>query len=160
MYHLYTPVSALRAPCHRGARYAFLTRSYEKTLMRILTIGEFKAQFSNRVLKNVARGRQARKKPAKKRSLHRVNEHFEPVFDNASRPRSSFSTACKVLTAVQAGESGVVGYGRKKQRGAALTPDTEFAANAGKRPLGLLQGKGSFTLHEDFALSDDEFLAA
>jgi hypothetical protein len=31
---------------------------------------------------------------------------------------------------------------------------------ADKRPLGLLKGKGSFTLAEDFALSDDEVLAA
>jgi antitoxin (DNA-binding transcriptional repressor) of toxin-antitoxin stability system len=65
-----------------------------------------------------------------------------------------------VLTAVQAGESVIVCYGRKKQRVAALVPYAEFAASAGKRPLGLLKGKGGFTLFEDFALSDDEFLAA
>jgi len=80
--------------------------------MRTLTIGEFKAQFSD------------------------------------------------VLTAVRAGESVIVCYGRKKLRVAALVPYAEFAAGAGKRPLGLLKGKGSFTLAKDFALSDDEFLAA
>ena len=80
--------------------------------MRTLTIGEFKAQFSD------------------------------------------------VLTAVQAGESIIVCYGRKKLRVAALVPYAEFAAGAGKRPLGLLKGKGGFNLAEDFALSDDEFLAA
>jgi prevent-host-death family protein len=83
-----------------------------ETTMRTLTIGEFKAQFSD------------------------------------------------VLTAVQAGESVIVCYGRKKQRVAALVPYAEFAARAGKRPLGLLKGKGGFSLAEDFALSDDEFLAA
>jgi prevent-host-death family protein len=83
-----------------------------ETTVRTLTIGEFKAQFSD------------------------------------------------VLTAVQAGESVIVCYGRKKQRVAALVPYAEFAAGAGKRPLGLLKGKGGFTLTEDFALSDDEFLAA
>ena len=66
----------------------------------------------------------------------------------------------EVLTAVQAGESVIVCYGRKKLRVAALVPYAEFAAGAGKRPLGLLKGKGSFTLAKDFALSDDEFLAA
>ena len=80
--------------------------------MRTLTIGEFKAQFSD------------------------------------------------VLTAVQAGESVIVCYGRKKLRVAALVPYAECAAGAGKRPLGLLKGKGSFALAKDFALSDDEFLAA
>ena len=65
-----------------------------------------------------------------------------------------------VLTAVQAGESVVVCYGRKKQRVAALVPYAKFAAGAGKRPLGLLKRKGGFTLARDFALSDDEFLAA
>ncbi len=80
--------------------------------MRTLTIGEFKAQFSD------------------------------------------------VLTAVRAGESVIVCYGRKKRRVAALVPYAEFAAGAGKRPLGLLKGKGGFTLAEDFALSDAEFLAA
>lgn len=80
--------------------------------MRTLTIGEFKAQFSD------------------------------------------------VLTAVQAGESVIVCYGRKKLRVAALVPYAEFTAGAGKRPLGLLKGKGAFALAEDFTLSDEEFLAA
>ena len=65
-----------------------------------------------------------------------------------------------VLTAVQAGESVIVCYGRNKQRVAALVPYAEFASDTGKRPLGLLKGKGSFSLNRDFTLSDEEFLAA
>ncbi|MBI3525723.1 MAG: type II toxin-antitoxin system Phd/YefM family antitoxin [Betaproteobacteria bacterium] len=80
--------------------------------MRTLTIGEFKAQFSD------------------------------------------------VLTTVQAGESVVVCYGRKMERVAVLVPYAEFAANAGKRPLGLLKGRASFSVADDFKLTDDEFLAA
>lgn len=80
--------------------------------MRTLTIGEFKAQFSD------------------------------------------------VLTAVQAGESVVVCYGRKMERVAVLVPYAEFTANAGKRPLGLLKGRASFSVADDFKLTDDEFLAA
>jgi len=80
--------------------------------MRTLTIGEFKAQFS------------------------------------------------EVLTAVQAGESVVVCYGRKKVKVAALVPYARFATPAGKRPLGLLKGRASFSIAGDFALDDDEFLAA
>lgn len=65
-----------------------------------------------------------------------------------------------VLTAVQAGESVVVCYGRKKERVAALVPYAEFAAQAGKRPLGLLKGRAGFSVADDFKLSDEEFLAA
>ena len=65
-----------------------------------------------------------------------------------------------VLTAVQAGESVVVCYGRRKERVAALVPYAQFAAQAGKRPLGLLKGRASFSVTDDFALSDEEFLAA
>ena len=80
--------------------------------MRMLTIGEFKAQFSD------------------------------------------------LLTAVQAGESVVVCYGRKRERVAVLVPYTEFSAQAGKRPLGLLKGSASFSVGDDFKLSDEAFLAA
>lgn len=80
--------------------------------MRTLTIGEFKAQFSD------------------------------------------------LLTAVQAGESVVVCYGRKKERVAALVPYAQFSAQAGKRPLGLLKGQASFSVADDFKLDDEEFLAA
>ena len=65
-----------------------------------------------------------------------------------------------VLAAVKAGESVVVCYGRKKERVAALIPFAEFTASAGKRPLGLLKGRASFTVADDFKLTDDEFLAA
>jgi prevent-host-death family protein len=80
--------------------------------MRTLTIGEFKAQFSD------------------------------------------------LLTAVQAGESVVVCYGRKKERVAVLVPYAQFSAQAGKRPLGLLKGRARFSVGNDFKLSDEEFLSA
>jgi hypothetical protein len=38
----------------------------------------------SRLLKNVMSKAETRKKGAKKRSLHRVNEHFEPFFDAVS----------------------------------------------------------------------------
>lgn len=65
-----------------------------------------------------------------------------------------------VLTAVQAGESVVVCYGRKKERVAALIPYGDYSAHAGKRPLGLLKGRAGFSIADDFTLSDEEFLAA
>ncbi len=64
----------------------------------------------------------------------------------------------EVLTAVQAGESVVVCYGQKKKRVAALVPYAQFAARTGKRPLGLLKGKGHFEIAKDFKMTDEEFL--
>jgi antitoxin (DNA-binding transcriptional repressor) of toxin-antitoxin stability system len=64
-----------------------------------------------------------------------------------------------ILTAVQAGESVIVCYGRKKERVAALVPYADFAAGVGKRPLGILKGKGSFSLGKDFAIRDEDLLA-
>lgn len=66
----------------------------------------------------------------------------------------------EVLVAVEAGESVIVCYGRKKQRVAALVPFHEFNATAEKRPLGLLKGRASFSLAPNFNLTDEEFLAA
>ena len=66
----------------------------------------------------------------------------------------------EVLSAVQAGDSVVVCYGRKKERVAALVPYAQFADSKGKRSLGLLKGQASFSLSEDFTISDEEFLSA
>jgi hypothetical protein len=35
-----------------------------------------------------------RREAAKKRSLHRVNEHFEPILNAVNVPHEGFSTAC------------------------------------------------------------------
>jgi hypothetical protein len=47
----------------------------------------------NSPLKNVASAAEARKNEAKKRSLHGVNEHFEPNFDDASGSAVVFQRA-------------------------------------------------------------------
>jgi hypothetical protein len=47
----------------------------------------------NSPLKNVASAAEARKNEAKKRSLHGVNEHFEPNFDDASASAVVFQRA-------------------------------------------------------------------
>ncbi len=65
----------------------------------------------------------------------------------------------EVISAVQAGESIIVCYGRKKQRVAALVPYAEFSADAGRRRLGALKGKGGFSLRKGYVMSDEEMLA-
>jgi len=42
---------------------------------------------------------------------------------------------------------------------AMLVPCADFAAGAGNRPLGLLRGKGRFSLDKDFAVRDQDLLA-
>lgn len=64
----------------------------------------------------------------------------------------------EVISAVQAGESIIVCYGRKKRRVAALVPYAKFSAGAGKRRLGTLKEKASFTLRKGYALSDKMLL--
>jgi hypothetical protein len=49
----------------------------------------------NSLLKNVFEAADARQKTAKKRSLHRINEHFEPVFNAAAATQIVFQQAVK-----------------------------------------------------------------
>jgi prevent-host-death family protein len=66
----------------------------------------------------------------------------------------------QVIDAVQAGESVVVCYGRRREKVAALVPYARFAGGLEKRPLGLLKGKAGFRLAEDFAVTDEQLLAS
>ncbi|MCB2183793.1 MAG: hypothetical protein KQH63_17325 [Desulfobulbaceae bacterium] len=50
---------------------------------------------SNRLLKNVASEAETWKNEAKKRSLHGVNEHFEPNFDAVSASAVVFNNLLK-----------------------------------------------------------------
>lgn len=65
----------------------------------------------------------------------------------------------EVLEMVQRGEDVVISYGRKKEKVAVLVP---FAHYEGKpqRTLGLLEGKASFALTDEFALSDEELMTS
>jgi len=49
-------------------------------------------------VKKVASAAEARKNEAKKRSLHVVNEHFEPNFDDASVSAVVFQRAVRALS--------------------------------------------------------------
>jgi len=72
-----------------------------------------------------------------------------------SQFKSHFS---EVLDRVQQGEDIVISYGKKKEKIAVLVP---FASYEGKprRVLGLLAGKASFAIADDFKITDDELLS-
>lgn len=63
----------------------------------------------------------------------------------------------EVLDLVQGGEDVIISYGKKKEKIAVLVP---FANYPGKprRILGLLAGKATFSIADDFKITDDELL--
>lgn len=65
----------------------------------------------------------------------------------------------EVLEQVKQGETVVICYGKQKEKVAAIIPYHQLIP-AAERPLGLLQERASCTLHDDFAVSDEEFLNA
>lgn len=65
----------------------------------------------------------------------------------------------ETLAQVKQGETVVVCYGKKKDKVAAIIPYDQLPS-VKERPLGLLQGKASCILRDDFAVSDDELLGA
>lgn len=77
--------------------------------MKSLTVGEFKAQFSN------------------------------------------------VLKDVQAGQSIAITYGKKRTTLAVLVPYDQYM-DRNERRLGVLQDKASYHIHDDFKMTDEDFL--
>lgn len=67
--------------------------------------------------------------------------------------KAQFST---VLDQIKLGETIIICHGRRREKIAALIPYRQIATQ--ERPLGLLQGRASCVLHEDFELSDQELL--
>lgn len=68
--------------------------------------------------------------------------------------KSHFS---EVLDLVQSGEDVVISFGKKKEKIAVIVPFSRYAQKPERR-LGLLCGKGSFSMRGDFKISDEEFL--
>ena len=70
--------------------------------------------------------------------------------------KSHFSA---VLEQVKNGETIVVSYGRNKEKVAAIVPYSQVMP-AGERPLGPLSSKAQCIIGDDFAISDEDLLAA
>jgi len=60
---------------------------------------------------------------------------------------------------VKNGEPIAISYGKKKERIAAIIPYRQLRPQSG-RTLGLMRGRASCIIHDDFALSDEEVLGA
>lgn len=62
----------------------------------------------------------------------------------------------EVLEKVVAGEVVSITFGKNKKKVAALVPYTHLKKE--KIKLGLLEGKASFSIHDDFKMTDEELL--
>ena len=70
--------------------------------------------------------------------------------------KALFSSVIKEL---QGGHPITITYGKKRTKLAVLVPYDQYV-KAAKRQIGVLQGKASFTMHDDFKLTDEAFLTA
>lgn len=64
-----------------------------------------------------------------------------------------------VLDEVRHGHSVAIGYGKQKKRLAVIVPYEEYTKKA-RRKLGVLENRASCNIHDDFQMSDEEFLSS
>ncbi|HOY07063.1 MAG TPA: hypothetical protein PLO67_16765 [Saprospiraceae bacterium] len=64
----------------------------------------------------------------------------------------------QILEWVKEGEEIAIAFGKKKEVVAYLVPRS--ARPGKKRPLGLLEGKAKAIFHEDFKMTEEDFLAS
>ncbi|MGD9158041.1 MAG: type II toxin-antitoxin system Phd/YefM family antitoxin [Desulfobacteraceae bacterium] len=69
--------------------------------------------------------------------------------------KSRFS---EIINELRKGREIVVSYGKKKEKVAVLIPYDHYK-NKPERKLGILKDVGALKIHEDFKISDDEFLS-
>lgn len=70
--------------------------------------------------------------------------------------KAEFST---ILHRIQEnGETFIIEYGRNHKKIAMLVPYQESLENKNPRTFGLMKNRASFTLDENFDMTDDEFL--
>ena len=70
--------------------------------------------------------------------------------------KAQFSSVIKEL---QEGHPIAITYGKKRTKLAVLVPYDQYIKSA-KRQIGLLQGKASYAVHDDFKLTDEAFLTS
>ena len=63
----------------------------------------------------------------------------------------------EVLENVKKGESIVISYGRKKEKIAVIIPYSSYKSIK-KRKLGIYEDKATYKIHDDFNLTDRQFL--
>jgi len=65
----------------------------------------------------------------------------------------------EILEQVKKGQEIVISFGKQRKKVAVLIPYSRFKGKP-ERKLGLLKGRASYRIHDDFKLSDEEVLAS
>ena len=65
----------------------------------------------------------------------------------------------EVLERVRKGEEIIISFGKKHKKVAVLLPYDQYIPKH-DRKLGLLRNRGSFVIHEDFKMTDEEILTS
>jgi prevent-host-death family protein len=65
----------------------------------------------------------------------------------------------EILEQVKKGQEIVISFGKQRKKVAVLIPYSRFKGKP-ERKLGLLKGRASYRIHDDFKLSDEEILAS
>ena len=65
-----------------------------------------------------------------------------------------------VIKEVQEGHPIAITYGKKRTKLAVLVPYDQYVKSVNKREIGVLQGKASYSMHDDFKITDEAFLTA
>ena len=68
--------------------------------------------------------------------------------------KSRFS---KVLEDVKRGEEIVISFGKKNEKIAVIVPYSKYSANK-TRKLGVLEGRATYRINGDFAMSDEDLV--
>jgi antitoxin (DNA-binding transcriptional repressor) of toxin-antitoxin stability system len=70
--------------------------------------------------------------------------------------KSEFSSILQQVE--QNGETFIIEYGKKHKKIAMLVPYSEAYANKQNRNFGIMEGKGSYSLNDDFVMSEEDLL--
>ena len=70
--------------------------------------------------------------------------------------KSEFSSVLQKVE--QDGEAFVIEFGKKHKKVAMIIPYSEAYENKKTREFGLMEGKASYQLNDDFEMTDDELL--
>ena len=71
--------------------------------------------------------------------------------------KAQFSEVLRQI--IKNGKPIAISYGKKKEKIAAIIPYSQLKPRS-ERSLGLMRGKASCVIHDDFALGDEEVLRA
>lgn len=63
-----------------------------------------------------------------------------------------------ILKKVENGEEFIISFGKQKQKVAAIIPFEKYISRRSPRKIGLLKGKASFKISENFKMTGQEFL--